>query len=392
MIADNIRKFYLFKIAWMFWLVWAIDVVFYRSNNLSVTQISVIGVVWAVSAFLLEVPTGIIADRWSRKYMLVLSSLFAALGFLIFSLNSAFFPFAVATIFMAARFSFASGTANALLYDSLKTINRESEFEKVLGRSNFLGMLGVSLAGAIGSYLAATDIRLPYYLSGGVSLIAAAIATSFIEPKIHTSTQEAKLFDHIAHAIKDVINSQFIRFLPFYLIFMDIAITFLDEYDQLYLTAINFPLVFFGVWIALRRGLGGAGGFLAEKFKGRFDDFGKLLVLLVMILALVTISFGSSYLGLAAFLLIFPIWGASEVLISGELHSQIESSKRATIESLTVFLNTFISAPIILLFGQVSDFYGIRGGYLFTAGLLFLYLPFFFLGAAVKDKIAHPLK
>jgi len=161
----RVLKFYLFKTAWMFMLIFAINVVFYRANGISISKITILDVIWAVVAFLAEIPTGILADRWSRKYMLVLSGCLASIGFLIFSVSSSYFPFIVAISFLALRSSFESGTFNALLYDTLKETGHENRYEKVLGRCNFLGVLSVITAGIIGSYLAKGDIRLPFFLS-----------------------------------------------------------------------------------------------------------------------------------------------------------------------------------------------------------------------------------
>jgi len=377
-ISANIPKFYLFSFAWMFVLMFTVNVVFLRENGIPVSQITILDVFWAVAAFALEVPTGALADRWSRKYMLVLSSLFASLGLLTYSLSRTFLLFALATIFMAMRNSFSSGTANALLFDTLKNIGKEDDFEKILGRVKLLGIISVSLAGIFGAYLASLNIRLPFVISIFTSLVAALIALTFEEPRIHTSTEEVKIFEHIKQAGKYFLTHPVIKFLFLYLIFMDIAISYLDEYDQLYLTEISFPLSFFGVWIGARRCLSGFGGLFAEKLKNKSSAHLKSIALLAMLVSLVVVSAGNKYAGLVAFLLIFLIWGVSEVLISGELHSQVESYRRATIESLIVFFGVIIDIPARLGFGYISEAFGIRTGYLYVMTLLLLYSPYFF--------------
>jgi len=364
----------------MFILMFTINVVFFRENGLSVSQITILDVLWALAAFALEVPTGALADRWSRKYMLVLSSLFAAFGLSVYAISSTFWPFALATMLMAMRNTFSSGTSNALLYDSLKGMGKESNFEKILGRAKFLGTISVSLAGILGAYLASVNIRLPFVFSIFSSSLAALIALTFQEPKFHTSTGEVKYFDHIKQSVKYFLTHPLLRFLFIYLIAMDMPFSYLDEYDQLYLTFINFPLAYFGIWIALRRGLGAIGGLFAEKFKTEPRNTPKITALLTMIACLLAVSLGNRYAGLLSFLIIFPIWGLVEVLILGELHSHVESYRRATIESLIVFFGVIIDMPIRLSFGYVSDALGIKTGYLFMAVLLILYLPYFFWG------------
>ena len=388
-IKQNIPKFYLFQMAWMFWLVYAVNIVFYQKNDITIFQITTLDVIWAVAAFVMEIPTGILSDRWSRKYMLVLSSLFAATGFFIFSITGSFLPFAIATILMALRFSFWSGTANALLYDSLKEAGEETQFEGILGKSKLFGLISISIAGIIGGLFAVNNIRLPFVLSMVSSVIAALVALSFKEPQGHTSTQEVKLLEHLKRSVTFVITSPLIRFVFLYLVLMDIAITYLDEYDQLYLTAINFPLAAFGIWIAVRRLLGGLGGYFAEKFKNRSSGYIKSIALFAMIVALVMIAFGNQYIGLMAFLLIFPIWGIAEVLIYGEIHAQVASSQRATIESLIVFFGVILDIPTRLSFGIISQNFGIKIGYLFVMLALLIYTPYFLSAKSVlKPKIS----
>ena len=362
----------------MFVLIFTINVVFFRSNGLSISQITLLDIIWALVAFFLEVPTGALADRWSRKYTLALSGLFTAFGMFLYAVSSKFFPFALASTLMAARNAFHSGTANALVYDSLRSINKENDFERVLGRARFIGIVSVSIAGILGSYLASTaNIRLPFTLSIFTSLFAVLIALSFKEPPFYRSTGEMRFFEHIKKAAKFALINPFLRFLIIYFTLTDIAISHLDEYDQLYLNAVNFPLAFFGVWIGLRRGLSGFAALFAAKFKGIPPSRTKAAALMVMIGALLAISFGDKYLGLLAFLIIFPIWGIMEVLIIGELHSKVESYRRATVESVIVVFAIMIDIPIRLGFGYIGDLFNIRTGYSFIAAILILYAPYF---------------
>lgn len=370
----------------MFWLIYTINVIFYQQNGISVSQITVLDVVWAVTAFLLEVPSGALSDRWSRKYMLALGSLWSLIGFLIYAVSGSFVPFVIASVFMAARLSFASGTTNALLYDTLKEIKMENEFEKILGRARLFEILSISVAGIAGGLLAVYNIRTPFLLSALSAALATLIALSFKEPKSHTSTEEIKFFDHLKKSGKYVLTNPFIRFLLLYLVLMDIAISYLDEYDQLYLTFIGMPLAFFGIWIAIRRALLGLGGFFANKFKKLSSSGLKVRVLLLMIFSLGLISFGGKFLGLAVFLLIFPVWGVAEILIWGEIHSKIESYQRATVESFIVFFGVILDIPARLSFGYISEVLGIKVGYLFVMILLLFYLPYFLFRRRVLVK------
>ena len=60
--ANNIWKFYLFKIAGALELTIAIYVLFLLANNLSITQVMILETIFMCLILLFEIPSGIFAD------------------------------------------------------------------------------------------------------------------------------------------------------------------------------------------------------------------------------------------------------------------------------------------------------------------------------------------
>src|SRR5262245_30548718 len=114
----------------MFILWVPIWVVFLQDKGLSLSEIGGLeAAAWLITAAL-EVPTGMIADRWGRKASIGIgTSLYAAAMFLIqteaFSL-----PFLLAYAMWNGSMAFVSGADSALLYDSLKADGRAAEAAK----------------------------------------------------------------------------------------------------------------------------------------------------------------------------------------------------------------------------------------------------------------------
>jgi len=69
-LKSNIWKMYIISSLTAFVLFYAIDKVFMELRGLSVTQIVFIEIIYTVCVLLLEVPSGALADRWSRKMFL----------------------------------------------------------------------------------------------------------------------------------------------------------------------------------------------------------------------------------------------------------------------------------------------------------------------------------
>jgi MFS family permease len=76
------------------------------------------------SCVALEIPSGLLADRYGRKHSLILGFLglfISGIGFLLFS---DFIPFALIFCLFGASIAMGSGADRALLYDNLLSENR----------------------------------------------------------------------------------------------------------------------------------------------------------------------------------------------------------------------------------------------------------------------------
>jgi len=113
----------------------------FRSSGPSLEQVSLLLAIWSVTVVLLEIPSGLLSDRWSRKGMLVFASLLKMGCFLIWMLGSTF-------LFYALGFAeaLASGAIETSLYDSLKLEENHTQFEQVYGRAQATTTLCVGLS------------------------------------------------------------------------------------------------------------------------------------------------------------------------------------------------------------------------------------------------------
>ena len=76
-----LRNFYLSSFLYSFVFAYAIYTVFFSINGLSVFQISILLMLWSGIAMLFEIPSGALADYWSRKNLLILAPLLKSICF-----------------------------------------------------------------------------------------------------------------------------------------------------------------------------------------------------------------------------------------------------------------------------------------------------------------------
>jgi MFS family permease len=113
------------------------------------------------SVFVLEIPTGVVADRFGRKWSLALGGAITSAAFILFGLFRSYPVYMAAEFLCAAGFSLFSGADRALLYDTLVAHGRESEGARILSRFGAMETAGIVLSFPLGSLFAGSSI-FPY--------------------------------------------------------------------------------------------------------------------------------------------------------------------------------------------------------------------------------------
>ncbi|MCA9386230.1 MFS transporter, partial [Candidatus Dojkabacteria bacterium] len=67
-------------------LIYPVYALLFTESGISPSQIALLLIIWSATSFLLEVPTGFIADHFSRKNILLVSVVFKLIGYLIWLL------------------------------------------------------------------------------------------------------------------------------------------------------------------------------------------------------------------------------------------------------------------------------------------------------------------
>lgn len=159
------RLFYIFQFFFDFIFIYAVEKLFMLSRGLNLAQIGFLLFLWSAMTILLGVPTGVIADRWSRRKMLILSGLFFSSCYLVWIFGYSFWLFLFGFFLRTLGGTFASGTLHAYVYDYLKQKRAEDQFEKIWGRGNALRTLGIGAAVALGGFLSEISYSLTVALS-----------------------------------------------------------------------------------------------------------------------------------------------------------------------------------------------------------------------------------
>lgn len=100
------------------------------ARGYSLVEIGLAETVFHITGLLFEIPSGVLADVFGRKKMLLVSTVMKIAGNIIMIFSCNLFMVCVSLAFYATSYNFSSGSGDALAYDSLKTVHHEDHYEK----------------------------------------------------------------------------------------------------------------------------------------------------------------------------------------------------------------------------------------------------------------------
>lgn len=151
------------------------------SRGYSLVEIGLAETVFHIASLIFEIPSGVLADVFGRKKMLVVSTIMGMISDIIMILSSNLFMICLSLVFRALSYNFSSGSGDALAYDSLKLANMESRFERYESNQFII----YRLCSGISTLCAGFALTIGYQAAYGTSFI-----TSIIQIIILLSLQE----------------------------------------------------------------------------------------------------------------------------------------------------------------------------------------------------------
>ena len=139
--------------------------------GLNPLQLVLVGTALEVSVMLFEVPTGVVADVYSRRLSVIIGTFVMGIGFVIQGLFPVFEAIVLAQIVWGLGWTFISGAKDAWIADE---INDDDRLAKVYLRGTQLSYIGSLIAIGISVALATIHIQIPLVLGGiGFGIIGA---------------------------------------------------------------------------------------------------------------------------------------------------------------------------------------------------------------------------
>src|SRR5215510_6344898 len=119
--------------------------------GLTPVQLILVGTTLEVSAFLFEVPTGVVADVYSRKLSIVIGYLLMGVGFLVEGFLPFFLTILLAQVIWGLGYTFTSGATQAWITDEIGEDDANKLFLRATRIGLYASLIGMGLAMLVGA-------------------------------------------------------------------------------------------------------------------------------------------------------------------------------------------------------------------------------------------------
>ncbi len=215
----NIKLSYFLSYAFHSWF-WMGNWIFYYLMFGGYASVAMIDSGALLASLIFEVPTGAFADLFGKKKTLILSFFILTTGNVLVSNASSLWMLAASVwLLICLAGAFYSGTMEALLYDSLKSIKREKEFDKKIGSLGAVRLFAMAFSAVIGGMAFKFDPGLPFFLSGCMSFLGFVACFFLVEPKVDSQKYSLKtFFEQNLKGVRVLFGSIYMRNLSLYLV------------------------------------------------------------------------------------------------------------------------------------------------------------------------------
>lgn len=372
----NISVSYVYNFLLQLNITSAIWVLYLSFKGMSLIEIGILESIYHITGVLFELPTGVIADLYGKKFSVVTGRIVSVISCILMITSNSFWGFGLAFVLSAASMNLNSGAGEALVYDSLKSLGEEEKYKKIWGNLAFIMSLGQGMAVLLGGVLA--DIKFLYaYIFGAIIQIAALIAAyNFNEPPINKDYEEKQqgnpILSQLITSVKVLRTRKVVLYLILFSSLMGSLQTTVFFYSQQYFSDMSYSKTAIAIICALSSLIEAISSKYAYKLENLLKLKGTLIgVSLINIFSLIGLAFIKD-LSVVFFLLTSITGGLAFTVFSDYINSRIPSEYRATILSFDSLCFSAFMISVFPIFGILAE----KNGFSITFGIIaLLYIP-----------------
>lgn len=387
--------------------VWSGTIYIYMKHiHFNYGQINLFLIVFWITTFFSELPSGIIADTFGRLETVIVSTIIRAVGLLILTVSGAnVFILLLSAFLTGFGESLYSGAPDSWLVDKMQEMGLENTFGNIYSKTTFFTSITSLISGYIGAnWLAHLSLKLPLIVGSMILLaiipLLLLIITREGEPKpkkkirfqnINFKVSLKSMHQTLKEGLQEIKGNR--NILKYLLAFLPITLIVTGPFNQWQLffptsgKLINTGNILIGINV-----MSIIGSYLAKYFLSGSKNKLIMLTILTFLNAttvILSVLFNRNYLSVIFLWLHTLMVSSDEVSRYSVLQLLIKSKARSTLISLKNTLEAAMTVIALGINGFLSDKFGIGVSWVVLAlvgGLLTLGLYFNIMLTSKKES------
>ena len=365
-------------------------ILFFIQNGLSLLQIGLLESIFHGTSLLCEIPSGMLADRFSYKtnlYLARLSSIGSSILILFGQGN--FWIYAIAMMVNAWSYNFDSGTSTAFLFDSAVEAGQKDRYLQISSFLSGVAEVTRTLGTVVAGFFIHGALAWTYYIAIGLSLLSILLIFLMKEPESKSDERNHLTLKRILEVVKQEWQEKTVLFywMLTYQLVGTIMCMFYFYYQQKISDLASWQV---SLIMLIGSGFNLLAVYLASQIGKKWNSDQVFPVLVALTgLALFFVGFKTPFAYLSVYLLTNALYAVYQPIYYNELQAYLPSSVRATMLSINSMMFSLSMIVIFPLTGWLIDTCGFVAVFLVLGLITVLSFPLLLIGLGKMGKILN---
>ena len=365
-------------------------ILFFIQNGLSLLQIGLLESIFHGTSLLCEIPSGMLADRFSYKTNLYLARLASIVSSILILFGQGnFWIYALAMMVSAWSYNFDSGTSTAFLYDSAVEAGQKDRYLQISSFLSGVAEVTRTLGTVVAGFFIHGALAWTYLIAIGLSFLSIILIYLMKEPMAKREKNEGLTFKTIVLQVRKEWQEKPVLFywMLTYQLIGTLMCMFYFYYQQKIsdLSGWQVSLV-----MLIGSGLNLLAVYVASQIGKKWNSNRVFPTLVALTgLSLLLVFSGTPFAFLLVYLLTNTLYAVYQPIYFNDLQGYLPSSVRATMLSINSMLFSLSMIVIFPLIGWLIDRWGLVAVFLVLGLILLLIYPILIISLKRMGKLLN---
>ena len=363
-------------------------ILFFIQNGLSLLQIGLLESIFHGTSLLSEIPSGMLADRFSYKTNLYLARIASIVSSILILLGQGnFWIYAMAMMISAWSYNFDSGTNTAFLFDSAVEAGQKDRYLQISSFLSGVAEVTRTLGTVVAGLFVHGALAWTYRIAIGLSLLSILLIFLMKEPESKREERNSLTLKRILVVVKQEWQEKPVLFywMLTYQLVGTIMCMFYFYYQQKISDLASWQV---SLIMLIGSGFNLLAVYLASQIGKKWNSnqvFPILVALTGLVLLLVCLKTPFAYL--SVYLLTNALYAVYQPIYYNDLQVYLPSSVRATMLSINSMMFSLSMIVIFPLTGWFIDTCGFVAVFLVLGFVTLLSFPLLLIGLRKMGKL-----